>query len=187
MEVAMKPVRILLLVLLLLMLVLPGSAYAQTYLFSVDAVSVNVFWNEDGTSSIDYVFIFTNNPMPSPFDFIDLGLPNSNFVDSSIYADVDGKPITDISRSGYQASGDGVALGLGANAIPPGQTGRVHAFVGIVNDVLYPDTESDEYASAVFIPTYFGSSYVSGSTRMRVTFHLPPGVLPAEARYHPDP
>jgi hypothetical protein len=76
---------------------------------------------------------------------------------------------------------------LGANAIPPGQAGRVHAFVGVVNDVLYPDTEGDEYASAVFIPTYFGSSYVSGSTSMRVTFHLPPGVQPEEARYHSAP
>ena len=183
----MKPVRILLLVLLLLMLVPPGSAQAQSYLFSVDAVSVNVFWNEDGTSSIDYVFIFTNNPSASPIDFVDLGLPNSNFVDSSIYADVDGAAITDISRSGYQGNGTGVALGLGANAIQPGQTGRVHAFIGIVNDVLYPDTEGDNYASAVFSPTYFGSSYVSGSTSMRVTFHLPPGVQPEEARYHSAP
>lgn len=183
----MKPIRALILVLLLLGILLPGSAQAQTYLFSVDAVSVNVFWNEDGTSSIDYVYIFNNNPIASPIDFIDLGLPNSNFVDSSIYADVDGAPITDISRSGFQASGSGVALGLGANAIQPGQSGRVHAFIGIVRDVLYPDTEGDDYASAVFIPNYFGSSYVSGSTSMRVTFHLPPGVQPEEPRYHTAP
>lgn len=183
----MKTARILLLVLLLLGLLIPATALAQTYLFSVDEVTVNVFWNEDGSSSIDYVFVFSNNPQASPIDFVDLGLPNPNFIDSSISADVDGRPISDISRSGYQGDGSGVALGLGQYAIKPGQTGRVHAFVGVVNKALYPDTEGDEYASAVFAPTYFGSSYVSGSTNMRVTFHLPPGVQPEEPRYHEAP
>ncbi len=151
----MKPVRILLLVLLLLVLLLPGSALAQTYLFSVD-VGIRKRFLERRWHFFDRLrYLFTNNPIASPIEYVDLGLPNSNFVDSSIYADVDGVPITDISRSGFQAEGVGVALGLGANAIPPGQSGRVHAFIGVVNDVLYPDSEGDNYASAVFISDLF--------------------------------
>jgi hypothetical protein len=53
--------------------------------------------------------------------------------------------------------------------------------------VLYPDDDDELYASAVFIPTYFGSQYVTGSTDMTVLFHLPPGISPEEPRWHAAP
>ena len=109
--------RLVSLLLLLIFLVIPISASAQTYSFSLDQLVVHVFWNDDGTASIDYVLEFTNDAFASPIDFVDVGLPNSNFEVSSISADVDGRPITDISRSGYQGIGTGVAVGLGRDAI----------------------------------------------------------------------
>jgi hypothetical protein len=50
--------------------------------------------------------------------------------------------------------------------------------------VLYPDDKDSKYASAVFSPTWFDSSFVHGSTDLTVTFHLPPGVGPNDPRYH---
>lgn len=175
------------LLLLLLFLVVPFNASAQTYSFSLDQLVVHVFWNDDGTASIDYVFEFTNDTFASPIDFVDVGLPNSYFEVSSISADVDGRPITDISRSGYQGSGTGVAVGLGRDAIQPGTTGRVHVFIGTVRDMLYPDDTGDNYASGVFEPTFFASQFVHGNTDITVVYHLPPGVQPAEPRWHQSP
>jgi hypothetical protein len=181
--------RILPLFLLLFVIVfLPGSALAQTYSFSLDQETVNVFWNEDGTSSIDYVFVFSNDNSASPIDFVDVGLPNSNFDTNSIYADVDGQEITNISASDYQGDGDsGVAVGLGSYAIQPGRTGQVHVFIGTVRRMLRPDSQDKNYASGVFSPTWFGSQYVHGDTSMTVTFHFPPGVKPEEPRWHESP
>jgi len=179
--------RLVSLLLLLIFLVIPISASAQTYSFSLDQLVVHVFWNDDGTASIDYVFEFTNDAFASPIDFVDVGLPNSNFEVSSISADVDGRPITDISRSGYQGIGTGVAVGLGRDAIQPGTTGRVHVFIGTVRDMLYPDDTGDNYASGVFAPTYFDSQFVHGNTDITVVYHLPPGVQPDEPRWHQSP
>ncbi len=179
--------RLVSLLLLLIFLVVPISASAQTYSFSLDQLVVHVFWNDDGTASIDYVFEFTNDTFASPIDFVDVGLPNSNFEVSSISADVDGRSITDISRSGYQGIGTGVAVGLDRDAIQPGTTGRVHVFIGTVRDMLYPDDTGDNYASGVFAPTYFDSQFVHGNTDVTVVYHLPPGVQPDEPRWHQPP
>ncbi|MDQ2692358.1 MAG: hypothetical protein M3Y68_10030, partial [Chloroflexota bacterium] len=45
----------------------------------------------------------------------------------------------------------------------------------------------EDYASAVFSPTWFGSQFVVGDTDLTVTFHLPPGVEPDEPRWHNSP
>ena len=54
---------------LVVVLVLPGSAFAQEYLFGVERESVDVFWNADGTSSLEYTFHFVNQPGAHPIDF----------------------------------------------------------------------------------------------------------------------
>ena len=123
-------------------------ARAETYYFRLTQETVNIFWNSDGTQSLDYVLVFENSPTADNLAYVDLGLPNGNFDMGTIYADVDGKPITDITTSGYQGSGSGVALGLGNYAIRPGKVGRVHAFVGVIQKVLYEDSSDNTYASA---------------------------------------
>ena len=183
----MNKLRIPLLVILITLLLIPSSALAQTYLFSVDELNVDVFWNEDGTASILYNFTFTNSPSASPIDFVDVGLPNSDFEVGSISAEANGNVLSYISRSDYQGSGTGVAIGLEEHAIRPGQTGTVQVLIRTQRDVLYPDTEGDDYASGVFVPTWFGSKFVQGDTSMRVTFHLPPGVTPETPRWHAAP
>jgi hypothetical protein len=181
----MKRRLISLLFVIIIIFAIPSGVFAQNYSFQLDKETVNLFWNKDGTLSIDYVFAFTNDPGASPIDFIDVGIPNNNYSLNSISADVNGQKITDITESPYVTYG--VAVGLGSNAIPAGQTGTVHVLIDNVRGVLYPDSTNTNDASAVFSPTYFDKQFVHGSTDMTVTFHLPPGVQPDEPRWHSAP
>ncbi len=169
---------------LLLLTLTATSAYAQTYLFQVDSVDVSVYGNTDGTSSIEYQIQFTNSASADPIDFIDIGVPNDSYSISNVSAEIGGSPISDIQSSEYVKPG--VALGLGARAIPPGKSGKVHVRINNVNRVFYPSTAEGvkDYASLEFSPTWFGSEYVTGSTRYSVTLFLPPGISQDEPRYH---
>jgi hypothetical protein len=180
--------RILAALISFVLLFIPASALAQDYYFQVPQMTVDVYWNADGTVSLNYTFVFKNDSSGHSIDYVDVGIPNSNFSAGSILADINGVAITDISASGYQGEGgSGVALGLGSYAISPGQTGIVRVFIPDVQGVLYKDDNDPEYASGVFKPMYFGSQYVYGPTNLTVTFHMPPGVQPQEPRWHAAP
>jgi len=172
-----------------LLLLTSGIALAQAYSFQLPQDSVHVFWNEDGTVSLDFVFFFVNDVGAHPIDYVDVGLPNPSFVDSSIQADVGGNPVYDISRSGFQGGGPGVdtgvAVGLGAYTIPPGKSGQVHVYIGQIRDMLRYDSDDRAYASGVFSPAWFQT--VRETTDLSVTFHLPPGIQPEEPRWHAAP
>ena len=180
----MRKLVVLLLILLLLLIPI-GLGYAQTYSFSLDQEVVHVYWNADGTATIEYTFVFTNDTGVSPIDYVDVGIPNSNYDLSTITADINGQPITNIERSPYVSPG--VAIGLGDRSIPPGQSSTVHVRIQTVRDVYNADTSGDNYASAVFSPTWFDKEFVHGNTDLTVVFHLPPGVQPDEPRWHDSP
>ena len=172
---------------LLLTFGLATSALAQgSYLFSVDKEDVHVFWNADGSSSIDYTMVFVNQPGAHPIDYVDMGMPNGNYDMSTVKADVDGVPVS-VSQGDYQGSGSGFAVVLGGQTISAGGRGTVHVYVGKITGVLYPDSSDSNYASGVFAPTFFGSQYVVGNTALSMTFHMPPGVKPEEPRWHDAP
>jgi hypothetical protein len=170
------------------LLLISTPARAQSYSFQVPKLTVDVYWNEDGTVSLDYTFVFANNPSGHAIDYVDLGLPNNNYSDNNITASVNGIPVNDISSSGFQGEGgSGVAIGLGQFEIQPGKMGTVQVHVDDIRDVLYVDSQDNNYASAVFGTSWFGSSFVSGNTDMTVTFHLPPGVQPDQPKWHASP
>src|SRR4030042_2539054 len=109
-----------------LLLLIYSPARAQSLSFQIPKLTIDVYWNSDGTVSLDYTFIFTNNPSGDAIDFVDLGLPNNNYYDNNITATVNGNPVYDISSSGFQGEGgSGVAIGLGQYAIPPGKMYKV--------------------------------------------------------------
>jgi len=168
----------------LLLSVVTGVAAQASYSFSLDKEVVNAYWNADGSLAVDYVLSFTNDPGAHVIDFVDVGMPNSNFDQASIKADAGGQPLS-ISSDYQGQGGSGFSVDMGAAAIQPGQQGSVHVQVGRISQVLYDDTnDPGTYASADFSPTWFGSSYVHGATDLTVIFHLPPGVQPAEPRFH---
>jgi len=173
-------------IIILIALALPVSALAQDYYFSVEQETVHVYWNEDGTLSLDYTLVFGNQQGAHVIDFVDMGMPNSSFDMSTVSADVNGSAVS-VDRGEYQGTGSGFAVVMGSQAISPGSRGTVHVRVGRISNVLYTDSEDETYASAVFAPTYFGSQYVTGSTNLTVVFHLPPGVQPDQPKWHSAP
>lgn len=180
--------RIIALMIIIFLLAIPHPTLAQSYYFVLETMTVEVYWNEDGTQSLDYTMVFQNDPSGHAIEFVDLGLPTSSFDAGSITATIDGKPVDYISKSEFEGEGSsGVAISLGSNAIAPGSRGTVHVNVGEVRNILYRDSDDNQYASAVFSPAYFISSVIYGKTDLTVTFHLPPGVQPDEPRWHSAP
>ncbi len=179
--------RTILLTVLILVFLVPGAALAQTYLFSLDRLQVDVFLNTDGTLDLLYRFTFSNRPGASPIDFVDVGLPNQYYDEGRIGAEVDGRPVAYISSDEYQGDGTGVAVALGSASIMPGKTGTVSVYIPGIERRFRPDTQDKNYASLVFSPTWFDSQFVYGSTDISVTFHMPPGVQPMEPRWHAAP
>lgn len=159
--------------------------FAQTYAFQLDKQTVHAFWESDGTLSLRYEFVFTNETYADPIDYVDVGMPNSFFSSGLTYAEIDGVEIDHITRSAYVENG--IELGLGSMAIQPGDTGRVYFEIDGITNVLYYDSDDDGYASAVFSPTWFGSEYVNGTTDLTVIFHLPPGLSAEVPRWHKSP
>jgi len=179
----MKRRLMVLAVVLVLMSFITTSVAAQDYSFGLPQETVHVFLNEDGTIKLEYVFVFKNDSSGHVIDFVDVGMPNSNFDMNGITADVNGKPVS-ISSDYQGEGGSGFSVDMGAYAIQPGQSGQVHVVVGKIEKMFYPDTSDSNYASSEFSPTWFGSQYVHGSTDLTVVLHLPPGVQPSEPRYH---
>ena len=171
--------------LLIIAVLIPSSSFAQSYYFQNPETIVNVYWNEDGTSSIDYLFTLVNDPSAPPIEFVDVGVPNDNYDLNSVYADVDGQEVTNIEASPYVSPG--VAVGLGSYSIQPGDTAKVRVFIARVRDVIYPDDQDSNYVSAVFKTSYFDKSSVYGPTDLTVIYHFPPGVQPEEPRWHAAP
>lgn len=172
---------------LLILLMLVGNTstvYAQEYYFAVETQTMGVFVNEDGSLSIEYTFDLVNQPGAHPIDIIDVGLPNNNYVLSSITADINGNPVKSIEKSDYIDIG--VMIDLGQYAIQPGDRGTLNVKVGTINKSIYPsEVEANEdYVSFEISPTWFGSQYVTGTTNLTVTLYLPIGLTSEEPRYH---
>jgi hypothetical protein len=161
---------------------------AQSYYFNLQELVVDVFLNADGTATFVYRFTFQNDPSGATIEYVDVAYPSYADVNfSSISADVEGVPVTDFSESDYQGSGQGVAVGLGALSIPPGETGTVNVTLGDVRGLVFQDSQDENYASFEFSPAYFDSSVVYGLANITVQLHLPPGVEPDQPRWHVSP
>lgn len=181
----MKPVLRLVLFLSIVLLLIPSSSvFAQVYYFHLERLNADVYWESDGTMRVEYEMLFYNDPSADPMEFIDVGVPTNAYSLSAVSATIDGKAITDIETSPYVTPG--VALGLGSSAIPPGSRGTVRVTIPGVRNALYFGDE-EGYASALFSPTWFSGEFVYGSTELTVRYHLPPGVLPEEPRWHESP
>ena len=176
-----------LLYLLLLVFMFTGvttRVQAQEYRFQIPQMTADVYFNEDGSASLEYTIIFANDPGAHPIDFVDLGIPNPSFNEGSIVAEANGVRLYNISAGDFYGAGSGVAIGMDSQTISPGSTGTVHVYIPNVGRMLRPDSQDGAYASSVFAPAWFDT--VHGTTDLTVAFHFPPGVLPEEPRWHTD-
>ena len=185
----MKKFKFILLIIVILgVFGLPAPVSAQDYAFQVTAMEVEAYIEEDGTLSLWYLYEFQNLPTGAPIEYVDIGMPSSSYSRSAIQAEVDGKPITKVESSPYVTNG--FALNLDENAIQPGQSGTVTAWISGVGDVVtpYDNGDRENYANFQFSPNWFDSQYdKSSGTAYRVTIILPPGVGDEEGvYYYPD-
>ncbi|MCD6577835.1 MAG: hypothetical protein J7K66_07515 [Anaerolineaceae bacterium] len=156
---------------------------AQDYHFEVPEQDIHVFMEPDGSITIEYYYLFKNTPGAHIIDFVDIGMPgNSTYSLGDITATINNQTITDIQNSPYV---DGVALGLGANAIPAGSSGIVYMRAENISGQFYFASmeEEEEYTSMRFQPNYFSSDFVGGISDMMITFHLPQGLTDQEPRW----
>jgi ligand-binding sensor domain-containing protein len=164
---------------------MPPEAPVLSYSFRLDREVVDAFWNEDGSLSLAYEFTFTNDAFASPIDFVDVAIPSQDYRLQDISAEVDNHAVHHIAESEFVAGA--IELGLGEDAIPPGETGRVSVQIERIQGVLSTDPTDEKYASAVLTPTWFAPEFIHGTTDLTVVFHLPPGVQSDEARWHRAP
>ena len=168
---------------LVILLTFAAPAAAQDYFFEVPEQQIDVFIESDGSLTIEYYYLFQNGNGAHVIDFVDIGMPgNSQYSLNDITATINSQPISDIQDSPYV---DGVALGLGGNAIPSGSSGIVYMRAENVRGQFYfaSGDEAEEYTSMRFQPNYFESDFVGGSSAMTVNIHLPPGMTEAEPRW----
>ncbi len=168
--------RIFLLLTLILFLIPLGSAQAQDYRFSLSAYEVEAYLEADGTLTLYYYMVFQNDPSGHAIDYVDLGLPTTQYKLSNIKAEINGVKMPEVNDSAYV---QGAELALGSYAIQPGQSGTVTAWIYGIKGVLSPYDGSDrtDYANFQFTPSYFGSQYDrSKNTEYRMTIILPPAV-----------
>jgi hypothetical protein len=154
--------------------------FAQEYSFNLSNLNVVMTVNQDGTVSLDYTWVFQNDPGAHEIDYVDVGLPNGNFDINSISGTVNGVPITSV-----ESITNGVSLYLGPNAIQPGESGTVTMHLDSLSGMIYKanTNEKEPYASFQFSPNWFGSQYVHGNTNATVTLVLPAGLAADEPRY----
>jgi hypothetical protein len=179
-----KVASILLLLAVLGLSIATPVALAQDYRFNLRENRVALYINHDGTVQIVYDLTFVCDLGADAIDIVDVGLPNGTYRLDEIQASIDGVPLDDISESSWLDYG--IAVEFGSHEIRPGQSGTLH-LEAIVRDMIYQDDKDDAYASIEFIPTYFASEFVYGTTVQDVRFYFPPGLTEDEPRYHKEP
>ncbi|MBC7249923.1 MAG: hypothetical protein H5T62_06515 [Anaerolineae bacterium] len=177
--------RMIVAVLVVLLVVLSTGEWAlvlaQDLSFSLDRNISHVYINKDGSADIEYELTFTCDRGADPIDIVDVGMPNSSYDLSTAVATINGQPVAKIAKSEYV--NPGIEVHLGRYAIQPGERGTVRVRINVA-EMVYPDSEDEEYASVEFWPTAFGKDFVHGTTYLQVNFHFPLGVTSEETRWH---
>lgn len=134
---------------------------------------------KDSSVIVHYSLTFKNHG--APIDIVDIGLPDENYILSTAKASINGKNISDIRKSTVLQSG--VEIHLKENAIPPNSTQTLD-FSIVTKKRIYEDDLDKNYASIVFMTTYFGKEYTLSTTKLGFQIIFPEGVKPNEVRYH---
>lgn len=137
---------------------------------------------KDGSAQIRYHLKFRNHGQP--IDVVDIGLPDKDYKISTAGAFINGAKVKEIRKSEYVATG--VEVRLGDKQILNGNEGTLE-FVIMSYNRVYKDYKDPNYAGTEFMPTYYGSQYTEGTTRLGCRFIFPEGVKPVEPRYHGTP
>jgi hypothetical protein len=158
---------------------------AANYKFNVNQNYSDIYINKNGSIDIEYNITFTTLKGAKPIDIVDIGLPNKFYNLSTAQAKIDGNNLQSIKTSSYIPVG--VEIALGKNEIKPGEKKTLYFIINNSN-MVFQDDADEEYAAVEFYPTYYGSSFTSGVTDLKVSFHLPDGVTKDDiiTRHNPE-
>ena len=151
-----------------------GPAAAQSYGFEIPEAEVTVTIGSDGSAIVHYAITFRCNENARSIDVVDIGMPGMS-EHEAISASVDGEPLPEgsIRISTYlEPKGSGYEIDLGDHSIDPGET-SVLEFTGGERRMVWQDTTDPLLASFRFAPTWFGSEFVSGETKLLLRYRLP--------------
>ena len=170
-------------VLMVLFLIIQ-TVQAASYYFAVPQATADVYVNSDGTVTIDYLYVFENQPGASPIEYVDIGMPTTSYDLNSMSGTVNGQAVPVENSTEVK----GIALNLGSLAILPGQRGEVRAHIPGIRRMLFKAdaqkvNKQEAYGSFQFEPNSFGSQYVTGKTDLTITLHLPAGMNQDEPIY----
>jgi hypothetical protein len=166
---------------LLLLLIVPAAS-AQSYLFRVPEMRMQVYIQPDASAQIVYDITFEN--LGQPIDIVDVGLPHGGYDLNRMNASISGVQLPDIRVSEYIDTG--VEIHLYDQTIPAGQTATLH-FEAMMPDMVYQDTTQDGYASMQITPTWFDKQSLTGTGTIWVLVHMLPEVQPDEVLYQDVP
>jgi hypothetical protein len=164
-----------------LVLLFSSAAWAADYKFSVDENFSDITIREDGGIDIKYRLTFTCAKNGKPIDIVDVGFPNNYFELGSVRAWINDNPVSGIKNSSFIPVG--VEVPLTSHEINPGSTGTL-TIEGSNPHMVFPDTEDANFASMEFYPTYYGSQFTTGSTRLKVAIHFPAGADSQKVKWH---
>ena len=179
----MRKFQILGILFLVFFLSLSGSVAGQSYSFTVPESEAAFSVDESGNVTIEYYYLFVNDPAGPVMEYIDVGMPYpGSYSLSNFSGTINGKKITHIASSTVLSGG--VEFGLGANSIQPGGQGEVYIKLDGITDVLFTTkVDGNDYVSFNFVPNYFDG--VSGNTFTTVSLILPPNITEDQPRYYP--
>lgn len=167
---------------LLALAVLAGPGLAQDYGFTLPRNTSWLVITPSGQADLYYELTFVCDPGAHPIDIVDIGLPNGSYQLNGAMARIGQTELDDIRVSEY-VKPYGVEVHLGNKTIRPGDSATLFFNIHL-EKLLYRDSKDPSYVSFEFSPTWYGSKYVSGSTRLECNFSFPPGMGPDEPRYH---
>jgi len=151
------------------------------YDFKVVSEIVNVSIRKDGGIDIEYWIEFHAYYYSIPI--VDIGFPNLYYDLSSVEADLDGVPISDIRRSEYLMIG--VEIHLGSNTIAAYHNGLLHVKARNPIMVFRDDFQPFTMASVEFSPTWFDPYICRGVDYLEVNMIFPEGFTDGNAvRWH---
>ena len=168
--------------LLAVLSLISAPVLAQTYAFTLDQEIVHAYWESDGTLSLAYEFVFSNANYADPIDYVDVGMPNGNYSLSNAQPTVNGNrssisPIPPMSPMG---------LSLALAETPSNPATRVPLLSRSPASAMCSTRIPTIKTTPVRYSPPPGSTqnFVSGTTDLSISFHLPPGVTTEEPRWH---
>lgn len=171
------------------------GAVSADYSFRVPSLEV-IYWIEsDGTVSVSYDYSIQNTDSGDTIDYVDIGTPNNSFLLRDVEVSVNGEKITEgikVTYADYNATGlsYGITLEMGSYSIPAGDSAKVYVLIPGLHSMLYEaDSETINgtetgFAGFEFMPNYFSSKYVSGTTDYNFQLVFPLGVTDSTSYYY---